>query len=178
MQHNYATAFTNSRPSSAPRSNSHQTQPRTSQPSALQPHSPDILVAESAHDNLSHSNGIAGRVGGDDFAPGGGRFGVDDDEDESSGSESDEEDEEDSEDQAQTEEDRASLPPCPSDLPSQLELLRDMDVDAEAALVANQAYQTQLLEVMGRLDRARKRTGELAVRFSSFLPPFLPLRLS
>ncbi|GAA5844550.1 hypothetical protein JCM11251_001630 [Rhodosporidiobolus azoricus] len=58
--------------------------------------------------------------------------------------------------------DPSLLPPVPSSPTSQIRLLRQMDEDADAALTANQTYQEQLLEVMKRLDWARKRAGEVA----------------
>ncbi|GAA5850640.1 hypothetical protein JCM8547_001941 [Rhodosporidiobolus lusitaniae] len=53
------------------------------------------------------------------------------------------------------------LPDIPSSPSAQIALLREMDADADAALTANQAYQAELLSVMERLDRAKKRTVEL-----------------
>jgi hypothetical protein len=100
------------------------------------------------------------------FAAGGGQSSDGEGGSESSGSDTDSEDDGEEDEHSQH---PPSLPPCPADFPSQINLLRDMDADAEAALDANQAYQAQLLEVMARLDRARKRTGELKVRFSVLL---------
>ncbi|GAA5886192.1 hypothetical protein JCM6882_004294 [Rhodosporidiobolus microsporus] len=58
--------------------------------------------------------------------------------------------------------DPSLLPPMPSSPTAQIRLLRQMDEDADAALAANQAYRDELLEVMRRLDWARKRAGEVA----------------
>ncbi|GAA6001378.1 hypothetical protein JCM10207_006634 [Rhodosporidiobolus poonsookiae] len=57
--------------------------------------------------------------------------------------------------------DPALLPEPPDDPLAQIRLLREMDDDADAALVANKRYQDELLLVLDRLDRARKRTLEL-----------------
>ncbi|GAA6028142.1 hypothetical protein JCM8097_006877 [Rhodosporidiobolus ruineniae] len=53
------------------------------------------------------------------------------------------------------------LPVAPNSPTEQIALLREMDEDADAALLANRAYQDELGEVMRRLERARKRAGEL-----------------
>ncbi|GAA5987796.1 hypothetical protein JCM11641_004932 [Rhodosporidiobolus odoratus] len=75
-----------------------------------------------------------------------------------------EEDDSEDDDSASEEEDEdgQDLPSPPSSPTAQIALLREMDEDADVALQANRAYQAELINVMKRLDVARRRTGELS----------------
>ncbi|GAA6003749.1 uncharacterized protein JCM10292_003357 [Rhodotorula paludigena] len=60
-----------------------------------------------------------------------------------------------------------ALLPNPDDPAEQIRVLRDMDRDADQALVANRAYQAELLKAMERMDRVRKRVSELQTMVES-----------
>lgn len=56
------------------------------------------------------------------------------------------------------------LQPTPATFAEQIDVLRALDEDADAAVIANEAYREQVVKAMERVDTARNRMRELEVR--------------
>lgn len=56
------------------------------------------------------------------------------------------------------------LQPTPATFAEQIDVLRALDEDADAAVIANEAYREEVVRAMERVDTARNRMRELEVR--------------